>query len=254
MSLPVLTVIPAGAGSGKTHTIQTRLGEWIKDGKIQPERIVAVTFTEAAAGELRERIREELIRTGRPEDALKLDQAIITTIHGFGLRVLSEFCFEAGITPRPRLLSEDEEGALIRHALTGTERADAVMDQLKAFGYPFTTAQINAITETMRGFEAWMKKALGVSEIGREVPLLALDNNGSVVSGAVDVLASTSQGYWIIDYKSDETKDKARFRMYMPQLLAYAEALRKNMDSNLVCGIAIFWINSGEIYQLSLQN
>ena len=100
-----------------------------------------------------------------------------------------------------------------------------------------------------------MKKALGVSEIGREVPLLALDNNGSVVSGAVDVLASTSQGYWIIDYKSDETEDKeARFRMYIPQLLAYAEALRKNMDSNFVCGIAIFWINSGEIYQLSLQN
>jgi len=124
-----------------------------------------------------------------------------------------------------------------------------------ATGYPFTTGQINAITETMHGFEVWIKKALGVSEIGREVPLLALDNNGSVVSGAVDVLASTSQGYWIIDYKSDETKDKeARFKMYMPQLLSYAEALRKNMDSCLVCGIAIFWINSGEIYQLSLQN
>jgi len=140
MSLPALTVIPAGAGSGKTYTIQTQLGEWIKDGKIQPERIVAVTFTEAAAGELRERIRAELIRSGRPEDALKLDQAIITTIHGFGLRVLSEFCFEAGITPRPRLLSEDEEDALIRHALTATERADAVMDRLKPFGYGYDFA------------------------------------------------------------------------------------------------------------------
>ena len=137
MSLPALTVIPAGAGSGKTYTIQTQLSAWIKDGRIQPERIVAVTFTEAAAGELRERIRAELIRSGRPEDALKLDQAIITTIHGFGLRVLSEFCFEAGITPNPRLLSEDEEDALIRHALAGTERADAVMDRLKAFGYRY---------------------------------------------------------------------------------------------------------------------
>ena len=96
MSLPALTIIPAGAGSGKTYTIQKRLSEWIRDGKVQPERIVAVTFTEAAAGELRERIRVELIRSGHPEHALKLDQAIITTIHGFGLRVLTEFCFVIG--------------------------------------------------------------------------------------------------------------------------------------------------------------
>ena len=49
MSLPALTFIPAGAGSGKTYTIQERLGEWVAEGKVAPERIVAVTFTEAAA-------------------------------------------------------------------------------------------------------------------------------------------------------------------------------------------------------------
>ena len=64
--LPALTIIPAGAGSGKTYTIQQQLGEWVVAGRIAPERIVAVTFTEAAAAELRERIRAKLLSLGQP--------------------------------------------------------------------------------------------------------------------------------------------------------------------------------------------
>ena len=69
--LPPLTIIPAGAGSGKTYTIQQQLGEWVVKGLVAPERIVAVTFTEAAAAELRERIRAKLLSLGRLEDAFK---------------------------------------------------------------------------------------------------------------------------------------------------------------------------------------
>ncbi len=63
MTLPALTIVPAGAGSGKTFKIHTDLIKWIKDENInvRPERIVAVTFTEAAANELRERIRSALL-------------------------------------------------------------------------------------------------------------------------------------------------------------------------------------------------
>ena len=137
MSLPSLTVIPAGAGSGKTYTIQQRLGDWVRDGLVSPERIVAVTFTEAAAAELRERISAKLLATGRAEDALRLDQAYISTIHGFGLRVLTEFAFEAGASPRPRLLNEDEKNALIRKALARTDKADEIMSNLAAYGYAY---------------------------------------------------------------------------------------------------------------------
>lgn len=135
--LPALTIIPAGAGSGKTYTIQQQLGEWVVEGLIAPERIVAVTFTEAAAAELRERIRAKLLSLGRLEDALKLDQAYISTIHGFGLRLLTEFAFEAGLSPRPRLLNEDEENTLIRLALARTERADVITSNLTRFGYSY---------------------------------------------------------------------------------------------------------------------
>lgn len=135
--IPALTIIPAGAGSGKTYTIQQQLGEWVVGGLIAPERIVAVTFTEAAAAELRERIRAKLLSLGRLEDALKLDQAYISTIHGFGLRLLTEFAFDAGLSPRPRLLNEDEENTLIRLALARTEKADVITSNLTKFGYSY---------------------------------------------------------------------------------------------------------------------
>ena len=112
MTLPSLTIIPAGAGSGKTYTIQQQLGEWVSEGAVAPERIVAVTFTEAAASELRERISAKLLDANQTEAALKLDQAYISTIHGFGLRILSEFSFDAGTSPQPRLLNEDEKNEI----------------------------------------------------------------------------------------------------------------------------------------------
>lgn len=42
-----LTLVPAGAGSGKTYRIKTDLTEWVKSGVVRPDRILAVTFTEA---------------------------------------------------------------------------------------------------------------------------------------------------------------------------------------------------------------
>ena len=137
MSLPRLTIIPAGAGSGKTYSIQKQLGQWVTDGKVAPERIVAVTFTEAAAAELRERIGAELLKLGRVEDALRLDEAYISTIHGFGLRILTEFAFESGSSPRPRLLNEDEQSALVRLAVARTDHADEVTSNLAAYGYVY---------------------------------------------------------------------------------------------------------------------
>lgn len=137
MSLPLLTVIPAGAGSGKTYTLQQQLGQWVEQGKVAPERIVAVTFTEAAAAELKERIGSQLLKLGRVEDALRLEEAYVSTIHGFGLRVLTEFAFESGSSPQPRLLNEDEQNALIRLALARTTTADVITDDLEAYGYKF---------------------------------------------------------------------------------------------------------------------
>ncbi len=137
MTIPALKVIPAGAGSGKTYTLQEQLGQWVVEGLVAPDRIVAVTFTEAAAAELRERIKAKLLALGRIDDALRLDKAYISTIHGFGLRILTEFAFDAGYSPQPRLLGEEEEDTLIRLALAQTDKANVITADLGKYGYRY---------------------------------------------------------------------------------------------------------------------
>lgn len=182
MSIPPLTIIPAGAGSGKTYTIQTQLAEWVIAGMVAPDRIVAVTFTEAAASELRERIRSELTARGRLEDALKLEQAYITTIHGFGLRVLTEFAFDNGMSPHPRLLNEDESNILIRRALSETDRADEVMGDLTAHGYGYDFANEKGAEELFR--DAVLKLIGKLRSIGR------LQEDDRLIPHAVEMVTS----------------------------------------------------------------
>jgi ATP-dependent exoDNAse (exonuclease V) beta subunit len=106
-------LLEAGAGTGKTKVLVGRYISCVLD----PERgagdvrtVAAITFTEKAAGELRQRVREELEKlevaaAGRPEairiraalDAL--DDAPISTIHGFAGRLLREFPVEARVDP-----------------------------------------------------------------------------------------------------------------------------------------------------------
>jgi ATP-dependent exoDNAse (exonuclease V) beta subunit len=137
MTIPRLVLIPAGAGSGKTYRIQTQLADWVVSGEVAPDRILAVTFTNAAAAELKGRIRFELVRRKRILDALRLEESYISTIHSFGLRLLTEFAFEGGISPSPRLLNDDEADFLIRRALPKTEEAEVVAADLRKFGYRY---------------------------------------------------------------------------------------------------------------------
>jgi ATP-dependent helicase/nuclease subunit A len=140
MTIPGLTIVPAGAGSGKTYRIQTQLAEWVVKGRVAPDRIVAVTFTDAAATQLKERIRYELVKRDRIEDALKLEESYISTIHSFALRILTEFAFEGGISPSPRLLNDDEQGFLIRRTLARTDKAEPIAVNLRKFGYRWDPA------------------------------------------------------------------------------------------------------------------
>ncbi len=130
-----LTIVPAGAGSGKTHRIQETLTQWVREGKVRPERILAVTFTEAAAGELRQRIRAALIADGNLAAALAVDRAYVSTIHGLGRRLLAEHAFADGASPSQRLIAEDEQDLLIRRAIEEDPALNALAGDLGAHGY-----------------------------------------------------------------------------------------------------------------------
>ncbi len=139
-ALPELIIVPAGAGSGKTYRIKEQLADWVVSGVVRSDRIAAVTFTETAASELRNRIRTELMARGRLEDALRLDQSFITTIHGFGNRLLVEYAFEANCSPTSRLLGEDEESLLLRKSIARIDRIESISRKLELFGYRYDFA------------------------------------------------------------------------------------------------------------------
>ena len=102
-------VLEAGAGTGKTTVLVDRLVNLVTTGTATLNRVVAITFTEAAAGELKMRLREALevrLETASADEAQRLSRAIVdleranvSTIHAFASALLRERPFEAGIDP-----------------------------------------------------------------------------------------------------------------------------------------------------------
>ena len=130
--------VSAGAGSGKTHVLVERYVALL--GRCAIPQIVAVTFTEAAAAEMRQRVRREVMtRPELREHRAQVDDAIIGTIHGLCLRLLREYPVEAGIDPRATVLAEDEAELLrgaagIRAIDEAAEAGDRRTDLLRTLG------------------------------------------------------------------------------------------------------------------------
>ena len=107
--------VVAGAGSGKTHVLVERYLQLLRDCSIP--QIAAVTFTEAAAAEMRERVRREVMSDPSLEQhRALLDEAAIGTVHSLGLRLLREHPVEAGLDPAAAVLPDDEAELLRRAA------------------------------------------------------------------------------------------------------------------------------------------
>ncbi|MDQ0870177.1 ATP-dependent helicase/nuclease subunit A [Arthrobacter sp. V1I9] len=101
--------VEAGAGSGKTHELVERICAMV-DAGVELKCMAAITFTEKAAGELRERVRRRLADaspTDLRQRALdQLDTAPIGTIHSFAARIISEHPIEAGVPPLITVVDE----------------------------------------------------------------------------------------------------------------------------------------------------
>ncbi len=112
-------VVVAGAGTGKTTALVGRIVELVRSGRAALREIAAITFTEAAAAELRQRIRDKIdeVAGQHPDDTRlaaarqEVDEAAICTLHAFAQRILVEHCVAAGIPPGFEVLDETAERA-----------------------------------------------------------------------------------------------------------------------------------------------
>ncbi len=116
-------VVEAAAGTGKTTELVHRILRVVETGLARMDEIVAVTFTEKAAGELKLRLREalETARTGALDDVVRtrLDQALetleeahVNTIHGFCAELIRERPVEACVDPLFTVLTESQADQL----------------------------------------------------------------------------------------------------------------------------------------------
>jgi ATP-dependent helicase/nuclease subunit A len=139
-SLGETLFVEAGAGSGKTRALVERIAALVTTGDARLSEIAAITFTEKAAAELRDRVRRQLdaerhralSRGDRPTadrcaQALDdLDGAAIGTLHSFAQRILTEHPIEAGLPPRIEVLDE------VASAVAFDDRWASFVDELLA--------------------------------------------------------------------------------------------------------------------------
>ena len=121
-----LTFISAGAGSGKTYALTRKLGEMLDAGTVHPGGVIATTFTRKAASELRERVRQHLLESGRFSLASAMGQARIGTVNSVCGGLLERFAFEAGLAPRQRVLEESQASLLVKEAIDAARTGEEV--------------------------------------------------------------------------------------------------------------------------------
>lgn len=124
--------LSAGAGAGKTRVLVDRYLHILRQQRAEADEIVAVTFTEKAANEMRERLRQELSRFPSPiphavRHLRALENAPISTIHALCARLLREHAVAAGIDPQFAVLDEVDATLLLEETME-----DFVRSRLRA--------------------------------------------------------------------------------------------------------------------------
>lgn len=160
-------LILAGAGSGKTRVITYRIAKLIMDYGVYPEQILALTFTNKAAGEMRERVDAILSENGRETDAAGVT---IATFHSFCARLLRRNAELLGLTPSFTIYDSDDQLKLIKAVMEQVgmpkdngeaKRLRGAIGQFKNQGWTPALAHENAFNsydeEDATFYEAYQK-------------------------------------------------------------------------------------------------
>src|SRR5262245_410430 len=146
--------VVAGPGSGKTTVLVEYFRRLVAAG-VDPLRILAITFTEKAAANMRHKLGRAF--QDQPETRARLERAWVSTVHGFCHRLLKENAVFAGIDPEFTIADERESWRLQQESVTAAidellaERLEPMRALIRALSaYEFERYLLNAY-DTMRG-------------------------------------------------------------------------------------------------------
>ncbi|MFA6426823.1 MAG: ATP-dependent DNA helicase [Candidatus Magasanikbacteria bacterium] len=155
-------LIIAGAGTGKTTVITKKISHLIEQKLATPEQILALTFTDKAAGEMQTRV-DEMIDIGYVD-------LQISTFHAFCQRLLEEFGMEIGLPRHFKLLTQTDAWLLVREHLY-----DFSLDYYRPLGNP--TGNIH---ELLKHFSKCKDELVSTEEYLRYVESLKLDTDSLI--------------------------------------------------------------------------
>src|SRR6478609_880027 len=188
--------VSAGAGTGKTTVLVERFVRAVCDRGLPIDSVLAITYTERSAGELRSRIRARLAELGRHDLARELDGAWISTIHGFCHRLLKAHPFEAAVDPNFRVLDENQSRVLAGEAFdSALEEFCAAHDPerirlLATYGARGLRRMLTRVYETLRS--AGRELVLEVTE--RPGLEARIEEFREAARGALDESAGVDKG------------------------------------------------------------
>lgn len=131
-------IVSAGAGTGKTSVLVERFLYLTAEEKVPVTEILALTYTEKAANEMKKRILDRFAELGRERERRELESAYISTVHAFAARLLREHPFEAAVDPDFRVIESEESDFLKEQALDEAlekrcEKGNEIFELLKIY-------------------------------------------------------------------------------------------------------------------------
>ncbi|WP_312444684.1 DNA helicase PcrA [Lacrimispora sp.] len=130
-------LVLAGAGSGKTRVLTHRIAYLIEEKNINPWNILAITFTNKAAGEMRERV-DRLVGFGA-------DSIWVSTFHSSCVRILRRHIESLGYSTNFTIYDSDDQKTLMRHVLKGLDMDPKIYKDRAMLGF-ISTAKNELVT------------------------------------------------------------------------------------------------------------
>lgn len=117
-----VTYFSAGAGSGKTYTLTTKLAELISKDKndpahVDPEQVILTTFTVKAANEFKEKAKAKLYKIGKYDEASRLDNALMGTIHSVASSLIQKYWYTIGLSPKQAVMDDAAKATYINQSI-----------------------------------------------------------------------------------------------------------------------------------------
>ncbi len=198
--------LSAGAGSGKTTVLVSRYLEILRQGGVDVSQLVAVTFTEKAAAEMRERIRKDcrvLAREAESDEERRrwqrherdLESAPVSTIHSLCNRILREHSIAAAIDPQFGVMEEATATLLMsetvhRHILRRVhDGAESMRPLVAAYGVERLR---DIICDLLGGREKWLAWVANVND-AKQFVRARLSDGAAIMAGTVDELVQDAR-------------------------------------------------------------